>query len=75
MKTIATVASLFCVFLCGCANTYTYSKDGAGNDVLQDDLIECKSVMARQNGDDAKDAMDQCMAEKGYGKKVDKYRL
>ena len=63
-----------CAFVSGCSNTYTYARSG-NNDALQDDLNECKSVMARLTGDDAKEAMDKCMADKGYEKKVDKYRL
>jgi hypothetical protein len=73
MKAIIAVASL-CLLAAGCANTYTYAKDG-NNEALQDDLNECRSVMARQVGDDAKEAMDKCMADKGYEKKVDKYHL
>jgi hypothetical protein len=68
------VLSLF-LLLSACANTYTYSKGGS-NEALQDDLVACKSVMARQaSGEDAKDAMEACMAEKGYEKVIDKYRL
>ena len=75
MKLIITAAAGLCLILGACANTYTYSKNAGSNDALQDDLIVCKTVMARQVGDDAKDAMDKCMADKGYEKKVDKYRL
>jgi hypothetical protein len=75
MKSIAVSAVSFFLLLSACANTYTYTKAG-GNETLQDDLVACKSVMARQaSGDDAKDAMEACMAEKGYEKVVDKYRL
>jgi hypothetical protein len=75
MKSIVTATAGLCLILGACANTYTYSKNAGNNDALQDDLIVCKTVMARQVGDDAKDAMDKCMADKGYEKKVDKYRL
>ena len=63
-----------CLLLGGCANTHTYSKGGS-NEALQQDLEACKTVMARLVGDDAKAAMDACMAEKGYEKIVDQYRL
>ena len=58
-----------------CANTYGYSKNAGNNDALQGSLIICKTVMALQVGDAARDAMDKCMADKGYEKKVDTYRL
>jgi hypothetical protein len=75
MKSSAFSAVILSLLLSACANTYTYSKGGS-NEALQDDLVACKSVMARQaSGGDAKDAMDACMAEKGYEKIVDKYRL
>ncbi|MEI7614388.1 MAG: hypothetical protein WCK63_15925 [Betaproteobacteria bacterium] len=71
--TVSTVS--FFLLLSACANTYTYTKGGS-NEALQDDLVACKSVMARQaSGDDAKNAMEACMVEKGYEKVVDKYRL
>ena len=75
MKSSAVFSVSFFLLMSGCANTYTYSKGGS-NEALQDDLVACKTVMARQaSGDDAKDAMEACMAEKGYEKVVDKYRL
>ena len=74
MKSILTAVAGLCLLLSGCANTHTYTK-GSGNQTLQEDLEVCKTVMARQVGDDARDAMDGCMAEKGYEKVVDKYRL
>lgn len=74
-KMIMPIAAL-CLSLSACSNnTYTYVRQDGSNEALQDDLIECKAVMARQVGDDAKAAMDQCMAAKGYTKEVDKYRL
>ena len=74
MKTLICVGALG-LLLSGCANTYTYVKEGANSAALQDDLAACKTVMARHVGDAARDAMDQCMADKGYEKRVDKYRL
>lgn len=73
MKSIH-VSALLCFVVSACSNTYTYVKDGNA-DALQDALVECKTEMARQIGDDATEAMDKCMAAKGYEKKVDKYRL
>lgn len=66
--------ALLCFVVSACSNTYTYVKDG-NNDALQDALVQCKTEMARQVGDDATEAMDKCMAAKGYEKKIDKYRL
>ncbi|MEI7432499.1 MAG: hypothetical protein WCL27_18790 [Betaproteobacteria bacterium] len=75
MKSIAIFAVSLGLLLSGCANTYTYTK-GGDNAALQDDMLACKTIMARQaSGDDAKDAMDACMAEKGYEKIVAKYQL
>ncbi len=75
MKSSAVFAVSVFLLLSACANTYTYTK-GGDNAALQDDLIACKAVMGRQaSGDDAKDAMDACMAGKGYEKVIDKYRL
>ncbi len=75
MRTIAVSVVSLGLLLSACANTYTYTK-GGDNAALQDDLVACKSIMGRQaSGDDAKDAMDACMAEKGYEKVIDKYRL
>ena len=74
MKTkIAVVA--FVSLLSACASSYTYVKEEANNELLQEDLKACKSVMARLHGDDAKEAMDKCMADKGYDKRIDKLRL
>ena len=75
MKTAISLAAL-CLLVGACSNTtYTYTKSGGTDPALQDDLAQCKTVMARQVGDDAKEAMDKCMADKGYEKVVDKYRL
>jgi len=74
MKSTLAVFLASGVLLAGCANTHTYAR-GDGNAALQEDLEACKAVMARLVGDAAKEAMDACMAEKGYQKVVDKYRL
>ena len=75
MKTVMCAAALS-LLVCACSNTtYTYARPGGSDQSLQEDLSECKGVMAREVGDDAKDAMDKCMVDKGYEKVVDKYRL
>ena len=75
MKTIIATAAGLGLLLGGCANTHVYTKDGANVDVTHADMMACKSVMAPLTGDQAKEAFDKCMADKGYEKKVDKYRL
>lgn len=75
MKNAAMLASL-ALFLGACSNLYTYAKPGADAKVLQADIEACKTVMAPYgSADEAKDVFDKCMADKGYEKKVEKYRL
>jgi hypothetical protein len=75
MKTIVTAAISLCLILGGCANTYTYLKAGADTEATHADMLVCRSVMARLAGDDAKEAFDKCMADKGYEKQIDKFHL
>ena len=75
MKTTAIAITCLCLALTGCANTYTYAKDGVNHEATHADMMVCKSVMSSLTGDEAKDAFDKCMADKGYEKKVDKYHL
>ena len=75
MKTIVTAIVSLSLLLSGCANTYTYAKDGSNSEATHADMMVCKSVMNALSGDAAKEAFDKCMADKGYDKKVDKYHL
>lgn len=63
--------------LAGCNNIHSYRKDGADIHRTQDDTLACQRQVNPHGltGDDAKDAMDKCMADKGYTKQVEKYRL
>lgn len=72
MKLIVTAAAGLRLILGAYANTFTYSKNARSNNALHDDLIARKTVMARQVSDTARDAMDRCMADKAYERKVDK---
>jgi hypothetical protein len=62
--------------LAGCANKHAYVQDGA--DVLKHDtdLAACRAVMsAYSSRDEALDAIDKCMADKGYAKVISKYGM
>lgn len=74
MRRATTVAGL-CLFLGACANLYSYSKPGADSPATQTDIEACMAIMAPYTGDVAKEAFDKCMADKGYEKKIEKYRL
>ena len=75
MKNTALLAAL-ALLLGACSNLYTYSRPGTDAVAMQADIEACKTVMApNSGGDEAKEAFDKCMADKGYDKTVAKYHL
>ena len=71
------VAAGLCLVLGGCSNLYSYKKEGADAERTQADIMACEKELNPYSytGDEAREAFDKCMASKGYGKKVEKYRL
>jgi hypothetical protein len=62
--------------LTGCANQHAYVLDGADVHKHDADLTACRTVMsAYSSRDEAQDAMDKCMADKGYSKVISKYGM
>lgn len=76
MRHAVVILGGFVLALAGCANQHAYVQENV--DVLKHDtdLAACRSVMsAYSSRDEAQDAMDKCMAGKGYSKVVSKYGM
>jgi uncharacterized lipoprotein len=69
------IAATALALLAACSNLYTYVKPDADVERTQADLRACNSEANPYTGDAAKEALDKCMADRGYTKQVESYRF
>ncbi len=76
MRRILMVCGLgFVLVLAACANQHRYAKGDADVHKHDADLADCRAkvMTVTSSRDETVDALDQCMADKGYTKEISKF--